>query len=227
MSSEKKDVKSTLLTWMNESHVTSYRELADILGVSPNTIDTWKSRGSIPERIILKYTQMKEIREIEEINQGVQHRLSQILETDQIVEIKYFQNSYGAMGEGGVVYDTLPSVMSFDKNFLINTIGIANYKGLFIINAVGNSMSPTIEDNSKLFISPFENEGNTFVDGGVYVIYAPQSGYLVKRVMLNSLDGSITLKSDNKEYDNITMTSDVLNGCDVIGRVVGNFNSRV
>lgn len=143
------------------------------------------------------------------------------------IDIKYFSNSYGSMGEGGVSYETLPSVMSFDKDFLVNAIGIQNFKDLFIINAVGNSMSPTIEDNSKLFITPFENEGNTFIDGGVYVIYAPQSGYLVKRVMLNSFDGSITLQSDNENYDNVVMTKDILDDCKVVGRVVGNFSSKV
>lgn len=207
------------------------------MDVSQSYVTKWKTQGYIPDEYVKKFnSEFGEIFTVpDEFTQIASNNFNKDVLSDYMndvdnkntIDIKYFSNSYGSMGEGGVSYETLPSVMSFDKDFLVNAIGIQNFKDLFIINAVGNSMSPTIEDNSKLFITPFENEGNTFIDGGVYVIYAPQSGYLVKRVMLNSFDGSITLQSDNENYDNVVMTKDILDDCKVVGRVVGNFSSKV
>ena len=147
--------------------------------------------------------------------------------TQDKINIKYLANTFGSMGEGGVSYEELPSVMSFDKEFLVNIIGLTEFKNIFIINALGDSMSPSIKDGSKLFINPFENENCIIVSGAVYVIYSPQLGYLVKRVARESFDGSVTLKSDNKDYKDLVITQEQLEGCRIIGRVVGNFDGRV
>jgi len=147
--------------------------------------------------------------------------------TQDKINIKYLANTFGSMGEGGVSYEELPSVMSFDKEFLVNIIGLTEFKNIFIINALGDSMSPSIKDGSKLFINPFENENCIIVSGAVYVIYSPQLGYLVKRVARESFDGSVTLKSDNKDYKDLVITQEQLEGCKIIGRVVGNFDGRV
>jgi len=232
------DTNMLLKKMIDVSGKKTQKAFSEWIGVSQSYITKWKNQGYIPDEYVKKFnsefgkyfTVPDEFEQIasNDFNKDVLcDYMNESTHQNNSIDIKYFPNSYGSMGEGGVSYETLPSVMSFDKDFLINTIGISNFKNLLIINAVGNSMSPTIEDNSKLFITPFENEGNTFIDGGVYVIYAPQSGYLVKRVMLNSINGSITLKSDNSEYDNVVMTKDILNGCKVIGRVVGNFSSKI
>lgn len=53
------EAKETLEKWLVEIGLKTYKELANYLSVSQNTLDVWKQRGRIPEKHILKYTQMK------------------------------------------------------------------------------------------------------------------------------------------------------------------------
>jgi len=197
----------TMNRWIEKDIITAngILKIADKVNISQKYLETGKGSAFVED--------------VSTIGDTIQY------DESEKVQIKYFNNTYGSMGEGGVSYDEMPSVMSFDKDFLVNTLGISSFKNIFIINAIGNSMSPTIKDNSKLFISPFENDGGLFVDGGVYVIYAPQDGYLVKRVAVKPMSEEIVLKSDNRDYDDITLTREYLKSCNVIGRVVGNFRS--
>ena len=43
----------------------------------------------------------------------------------------------------------------------------------------------------------------------------------MKRIYLNPFEGKISLKSDNPEIPDIVISGDELDGCKIIGRVVG------
>lgn len=58
MEEEFNEAKNILDIWIKDQKLSTYKELADYLKSSPNTLDTWKARGKIPEKHILKYTQM-------------------------------------------------------------------------------------------------------------------------------------------------------------------------
>ncbi len=51
------NAKEILLKWLNEGNFKTYKDLANFLGVAPNTLDVWKQRGNIPEKHILKYNE--------------------------------------------------------------------------------------------------------------------------------------------------------------------------
>lgn len=140
-----------------------------------------------------------------------------------IVEIPYFEETYGAMGVGGLSYDAQPTVMSFDSSFLKSVFGISNFKNLHIINAVGDSMAPTITSGELLLVNPFENENHTIKDQGVYVILSPQ-GILVKRIKIHPIKKEWKLVSDNPNEEDLPLQEDEINHCTVIGRVVGHFD---
>jgi len=140
-----------------------------------------------------------------------------------IIEIPYFEETYGAMGVGGLSYDAQPTVMSFDSSFLKSVFGISNFKNLHIINAVGDSMAPTITSGELLLVNPFENENHTIKDQGVYVILSPQ-GILVKRIKIHPIKKEWKLVSDNPNEEDLPLQEDEINHCTVIGRVVGHFD---
>lgn len=51
--------KEMLDKWLLDCGFSTYKELAELLGVSSNTLDVWKQRGHIPEKNILKYNFLK------------------------------------------------------------------------------------------------------------------------------------------------------------------------
>ena len=77
--------KETLDKWLVETGLVTYKELAKYLSVSQNTLDVWKQREKIPEKHILKYTQMKldnkaEISIPDKLNSNISEKEIEMLE---------------------------------------------------------------------------------------------------------------------------------------------------
>jgi len=145
---------------------------------------------------------------------------SVIKNTENKIDIPYYPETYAAAGAGAYNYEEAPKIISFTKKFLEELLELTNFTGLHIISAIGDSMSPTIESGDKLFILPFEIENHQIREGGIYIISC-SNGVLVKRIYLNPFEGKISLKSDNPEIPDIVISGDELDGCKIIGRVVG------
>jgi len=142
---------------------------------------------------------------------------------NNLVEITYFKDSYAAAGSGAINYDNAPVAMAFDTEFLRVQLGITTFKHIHIINAIGNSMYPTISTGELLFINPFENEEFKIKDKDIYVVNTP-NGVLVKRIKIHPIKPIYTLVSDNIEDEDIVLEGDEFESCNVIGRVVGHFS---
>lgn len=145
-------------------------------------------------------------------------------ENNDLIELPYFEETYASAGGGSLNYNEQKKPMAFDKKFLERQLGITIFKNLHIINAVGNSMEPTIQEGELLFINPFENEFNHIKDGGIYVIICGNSTF-VKRVSHNPINGVTKLISDNSAYPEMEITGQEFESCTIIGRVVGHFSN--
>lgn len=86
---------------------------------------------------------------------------------------------------------------------------------LVIVAARGDSMQPTIKDGALLML----DTRKTAPTDGIYVLRL-DGGLIVKRLQINPLDKSVTIKSDNGTYDPITAQGDQLDLLDFVGRVV-------
>jgi len=140
-----------------------------------------------------------------------------------LVSISYFKDTYAAAGVGAVNYDEAPVVMAFEKEFLKEKLGITSFKHLHIINAIGNSMSPTINAGELLFVNPFENENCYIRDKDIYVVNTP-GGTLVKRIkIVDPIKKEYALISDNPKDEDLPLSGDELESCRIIGRVIGHF----
>lgn len=139
-----------------------------------------------------------------------------------LVELPYFAETYAAAGGGALNYDETKKPIAFDKSFLEKMLGITVFKNLHIINAIGNSMEPTITEGELLFVNPFENESCQIKDGGIYVVNCNNSTF-VKRISHNPISGATLLKSDNTTYPDMEITGQEFEACLIIGRVVGHF----
>lgn len=97
------------------------------------------------------------------------------------------------------------------KSFLKTKFNLVSTGALGIIQAIGNSMHPTIDEGDLLL---FQCDGSS-VEGGIYIIEL-EGDYLTKRLIKRP---TIKLISDNPIYEPIELQS--LQEIRIIGRVVG------
>jgi len=143
-----------------------------------------------------------------------------------VVNIPFYEDIYASAGAGAYNHNIKAELIPFSVTFLEKFLNIKNFNGIHIITAVGDSMTPTIEDNDKLFVLPIENENNIIKDGGVYVVSTP-FGVLVKRIYLYPTKQEMILKSDNPNVKEEVIKGDMLKECKIIGRIVGILKGRV
>lgn len=144
--------------------------------------------------------------------------------SDKMIEIPYYRDVNASAGGGAVLPSSVENgVMKFSASFLHEYLRIDNYKGIHIINATGDSMEPTIVPGELLFVNPYENEDSKIKDGSIYVIVCSDT-VLVKRVRMNPITKEMRLISDNRSIDDILVQGDDLDGCKIVGRVVGHFD---
>ncbi len=139
------------------------------------------------------------------------------------ITLAYYPEVYTKVNKGSYLSLQNTKPISFSKKFIELHLGLANYKDMFIIDSVGESMEPTLKNGALLFVNPMKNEEEGVRDGSIYMMICDNS-MLVKRVLHNPIDKIHTLISDNSTHDDITLATLEESGCDFVGRVVGSFN---
>ena len=89
-----------------------------------------------------------------------------------------------------------------------------------MINATGNSMSPTIEHGDKLIVEHWN--GDQIQDNKIYV-FCYNNEFFVKRLSKN-ID-EIIIKSDNPEYRVRTISAKNMADLVLIGKIVATIKS--
>lgn len=90
-----------------------------------------------------------------------------------------------------------------------------NYSSISIITAYGDSMQPTFESGDLLFI---DGTVNFYSTEGIYVFASP-IGLSVKRLQ-HSIDGSLRVISDNKNYPVDILSGDEIDSIKICGKVI-------
>lgn len=120
--------KETLDNWLVETGLNTYKELAKYLSVSQNTLDVWKQRGKIPEKHILKYTQMKlenksEISIPNKLNSYISEKEIEILEAyrklDQKKQKLYYHQILADAAKAEIEADEINGVLSEDAKSVV------------------------------------------------------------------------------------------------------------
>ena len=132
---------------------------------------------------------------------------------NQIAYIDYYNDVFASCGSGSVVFSE-EKVKIPVSSMLIN--GFSKSKTYSMINATGNSMSPTIENGDKLIVEHWNN--GQIQDNRVYV-FCFNNEFFVKRLSKN-LD-EIIIKSDNSDYRTRTISGDTISELTLIGKIVG------
>ena len=178
--------------------------LAESLGITRQTVSNRiKNESQITVNELKKIEQFFGIRLLVENEEG----------KCNTTDIDYYSDVFASCGSGSIVF-------SEDKIKLpIATIlieGFSKQKKYSMINASGNSMSPTIDNGDKLIVEHWT--GSQIQDNKIYV-FCFNNEFFVKRLSKN-LD-EIIIKSDNPEYRVRTINGTTVEELILIGKIVG------
>ena len=174
--------------------------LADSLGITRQTISNRiKTQSEVT---------VSEIRRVEEF-----FKISIFSSvTDDIAYIDYYTEVFASCGNGSIVFSSEKTKLPIPISMIS---GYSKNKLYSMINASGNSMSPTIDNGDKLIVEHWN--GNQIQDNKIYV-FCFNNEFFVKRLSKN-LD-EIIIKSDNPEYRIRTINGKSAAELILIGKIV-------
>lgn len=187
------------------------KELADFLEMNLNTLKTWIQREKVPYEKLHSITQNETVsfnwlltgKGTMFINEDSQHSM------DTMCELNKLPQKVSA-GHGEECHDEECEVFLVPKSLFRTPIKPDEYA---VMEVMGDSMEPTITDgNYVIFKKIVDFEGD-----GLYII-RKGNDLFVKRI-IKEMDGSILIKSDNKNYPDMTPPKGDTEFRYIIGRV--------
>ncbi len=190
------------------------KDVADALAIPQATFATMKKRNSIPFKEILEFCATKRL----SINWLFFDQAINMLEeeSERFFQVHYFSDVRASAGGGAFNFEDDYEILSIDKT-IMNTIVPSANNTLEAINVDGESMEPTLQDGSIVFI---DREQTNINKDGIFIA-STTAGLFIKRIRQRA-DGMVELISDNKAYSPEIITADEV---EIIGRVVGNVES--
>ena len=131
---------------------------------------------------------------------------------NDLTYIDYYTDVFASCGEGSIVFSSEKTKLPVSTSIIS---GYSKNKLYSMINASGNSMSPTIDNGDKLIVEHWA--GDQIQDNKIYV-FCYNNEFFVKRLSKN-ID-EIIIKSDNPEYRVRTISSNSMSGLILIGKIV-------
>lgn len=130
----------------------------------------------------------------------------------EITYIDYYTDVFASCGDGSIVFSSEKTKLPVSSSMIS---GYSKRKLYSMINASGNSMSPTIEHGDKLIVEHWS--GDQIQDNKIYV-FCYNGEFFVKRLSKN-ID-EIIIKSDNPEYRTRTISMKSMSDLILIGKIV-------
>jgi phage repressor protein C with HTH and peptisase S24 domain len=178
--------------------------LAESLGITRQTVSNRIKNGS--------QVTVSELKKIEEyFNINLLNETENL--NENMVYVDYYTDVFASCGNGNIVFSDTKLKLPI-SGYLIG--GFSKQKTYSMINATGNSMSPTIDSGDKIIVEHWN--GAQIQDNKIYV-FCFNNEFFVKRLSKN-LD-EIIIKSDNPEYRVRTINGNTINELQLVGKVVG------
>lgn len=175
-------------------------ELAKVLGTTRSTIQTWRHREKIPEKIFIKAKRLAQ--------HGVMTPPMGYMNLD-LYEVEV-SAGHGAL----VVSEEKSSAIVFSETFINNDIG-ANPNNIFLMPVKGDSMYPTLKSGCLVMV----NRVDQFTGDGIYV-FRFDGQLMVKRLQFSK--HGLNVVSDNENYRPWELSKEEVmsNDFQIIGEVV-------
>ncbi|MEA3419654.1 MAG: LexA family transcriptional regulator [Campylobacterota bacterium] len=190
------------------------KDVAMELGIPQTSFATMKKRNSIPYEELMQFCAAKKL----SINWLFFDQPVEMLieETNKFFQVRYFAELRASAGGGAEVFDENYELITIDEKIVQNMVGYGS-TSLEAIHVDGESMEPTLQDGSIVFI---DREQTNINKDGVFIA-ATNAGLFIKRIRQRA-DGMVELISDNKAYSPEVLAPDEVR---IVGKVVGNIES--
>lgn len=190
------------------------KDVADALSIPHATFATMKKRNSVPYAEILEFCALKKI----SVNWLFFDQAVDMLkaETEKFFQVRYFADIRASAGGGAEVFDENFETIALDEKIMHNMVGMGNTE-LEAIHVDGESMEPTLQDGSIVFVDRTQTDINK---NGIFIA-STTGGLFIKRIQKRP-DGMIDLISDNSMYPPQAVPADEIT---IVGKVVGNIES--
>ena len=190
------------------------KDVAQALNIPQSTFATMKKRNSIPYEEILEFCALRKI----SVNWLFFDQAVDMLkeETEKFFHVRYFSDIRASAGGGAEVFDENYETITIDEKVMHNMVGFGN-TDLEAIHVDGESMEPTLQDGSIVFVDRTQNNINK---DGIFIA-STTAGLFIKRIRQRA-DGMVELISDNKNYSPEVLAPDEVS---IVGKVVGNIES--
>ena len=198
-----------LLQNLTNSKITQ-TELGKALGKTRSDINSKIKRGT--------EIKLSDIRKIENyfdvklIDTNIRQVIKSDLKSDEVIA-DYYEDAFGSCGSGAFVLSENKKPITIPKECFDR---YSPFKAYSVINAIGDSMLPYIQDKDKLIVEHWQ--GEQIRDNGVYV-FRLGDNIFVKRLVLN-ID-QLVIKSDNDIYPIRFIDVKDLADFQIIGQIVG------
>jgi phage repressor protein C with HTH and peptisase S24 domain len=192
------------------------KDVATALNIPQATFATMKKRNSIPYEEILEFCALKKI----SVNWLFFDQAVDMLkaETEKFFQVRYFSDVRASAGGGADGFDEeVCETISIDEKLMHNMVGMGN-TDLEAIHVTGESMEPTLQDGSIVFIDRTQTNINR---DGIFIASTVTSGLFIKRIRQKA-DGMVELLSENPLYPPESIQP---NEITIVGKVVGNIES--
>lgn len=151
----------------------------------------------------------------------VQRLTTSSKDLSKLISIPYF-DAHVACGPGvlNVEHPDVIGIYEISEEFLAKLGLPLDGEGLVLVSSSGESMKPSIPDQTPLLVNTKERDFSCLVTGKVYVFCA-DGQMLCKRIYRN-LDNTIILHSDNEDkdiYPDVTVDKEQFNEFHLLGRV--------
>ena len=190
------------------------KDVAVALNIPQATFATMKKRNSIPYEEILEFCALKKI----SVNWLFFDQAVDMLkaETDKFFQVRYFADICASAGGGANVFDENFETITLDERIMHNMVGLGSTE-LEAIHVTGESMEPTLQDGSIVFIDRNQTNINK---NGIFIVEA-SANLFIKRIRQRA-DGMVELLSENTLYPPEVIAPEEVS---IVGKVVGNIES--
>jgi phage repressor protein C with HTH and peptisase S24 domain len=190
--------------------------LANAVGVSDNAIYKWLAGRGQPSMANLVAVARAARVSIEWLATGIDHKQSRdtithAVERGDFVFMPRNQARFPDGREGVIQSDQVVDPLAFRAEWIKEKLS-ADARDLILVQVVGDSMAPTLEDSDLIIANVAEPR---FRQDGIYLV-RHDGGLAVKRVQRRP-DGKVLVRNDNPAYEPMVVSTQKLK---IVGRVI-------